>query len=103
MVYENNTPTIEQMLLSFMAEQDPMQSMLQWLCEQLMEAELKSKIKADRSERTDDRIAYRSGYRADVLIHGWAPCIYWYQSFEKVDMCRSLCLKNQGQKQRCWV
>lgn len=64
MVYENNTPTIEQMLLSFMAEQDPMQSMLQWLCEQLMEAELKTKIKADRSERTDDRIAYRSGYRA---------------------------------------
>ena len=63
MVYENNTPTIEQMLLSFMAEQDPMQSMLQWLCEQLMEAELKTKIKADRSERTDDRIAYRSGYR----------------------------------------
>lgn len=63
MAYENNTSSIEQMLLSFMAEQDPMQSMLQWLCGQLMEAELASKIKADKSERTDDREGYRSGYR----------------------------------------
>ena len=63
MVYENNTPTIEQMLLSFMAEQDPLQSMLQWLCGQLMEAELASKIRADKSERTDEREGYRSGYR----------------------------------------
>lgn len=63
MVYENNTPSIEQLLLSFMAEQDPMQSMLKWLCGKLMEAELTSKIKADKSERTDDREGYRSGYR----------------------------------------
>lgn len=63
MAYENNTSSIEQMLLSFMAEQDPMQSMLQWLCEQLMEAELTSKIRANKSERTDDREGYRSGYR----------------------------------------
>lgn len=63
MVYENNTPTLEQMLLSFMAEQDPLHSMLQWLCGQLMEAELASKIKADKSERTADREGYRSGYR----------------------------------------
>ncbi len=63
MVYENNTPTIEQLLLSFIAEQDPLQSLLKWLCGQLMEAELKSKIKADKSERTDDREGYRSGYR----------------------------------------
>ena len=63
MVYENNTLSLEKMLLSFMAEQDPMQSMLQWLCEQMMDVELAAKIQANKSERTDERKGYRSGYR----------------------------------------
>ncbi len=63
MVYENNTLSLEKMLLSFMAEQDPMQSMLQWLCEQMMDVELATKIQANKSERTDERKGYRSGYR----------------------------------------
>jgi len=46
-----------------MSEQDPMLSMLQWLCEQLMEAEISTKIQAQKSERTDERAGYRSGYR----------------------------------------
>ena len=63
MAYENNNLSLEQMLLSFMSEQDPMLSMLQWLCEQLMEVEVATKLKANRSERTDDREGYRSGFR----------------------------------------
>lgn len=63
MVYENNTLSLEKLLLSFMAEQDPMQSMLQWLCEQLMDVEVASKVQANKSERTDERKGYRSGYR----------------------------------------
>jgi putative transposase len=63
MAYENNTLSLEKMLLSFMSEQDPMQSMLQWLCEQLMDVEVASKIQANKSERTDERKGYRSGYR----------------------------------------
>ena len=46
-----------------MAEQDPMQTMLQWLCEQLMDVEVASKVQANKSERTDERKGYRSGYR----------------------------------------
>ena len=46
-----------------MSEQDPMLSMLQWLCEQMMEAEVSAKIQAQKSERTDARTGYRSGYR----------------------------------------
>ncbi|MBO8173372.1 MAG: IS256 family transposase [Bacillaceae bacterium] len=63
MAYQNSTVSLEQMLLQFMSEQDPMLSMLQWLCNQMMEAELSAKIKAQKSERTDQRTGYRSGYR----------------------------------------
>lgn len=63
MAYENNNLSLEQMLLSFMAEQDPMLAMLRWLCEQLMEVEVTAKIKASKSQRTDEREGYRSGVR----------------------------------------
>jgi transposase-like protein len=63
MAYQNSTLSLEQMLLKFMSEQDPMLSMLQWLCEQMMEAEVTAKIQAQKSERTDTRTGYRSGYR----------------------------------------
>lgn len=45
MAYQNSTVSFEQMLLQFMSEQDPMLSMLQCLCEQLMEAELTTSSK----------------------------------------------------------
>lgn len=63
MTYPNSTITFEQMLLKFMSEQDPMLAMLQWLCEQMMEAEVSAKIQARKSERTKERTGYRSGYR----------------------------------------
>jgi putative transposase len=63
MAYPNSNVSFEQMLLQFMSEQDPMLSMLQWLCEQMMEAEVTAKVQAQKSERTDERSGYRSGYR----------------------------------------
>jgi transposase-like protein len=51
------------MLLQFIAEEDPMLSMLKWLCEQLMEVEVNAKINASKSERNPQRSGYRSGYR----------------------------------------
>jgi len=63
MVYSNSNRNFEEMLLQFIAEDDPMLSMLKWLCEQLMEAEVTAKINASKSERTSQRTGYRSGYR----------------------------------------
>ena len=63
MAYSNSSLPLEKMLLQFMAEEDPMLSMLKWLCEQLMEAEVASKVNAAKSERTPERAGYRSGYR----------------------------------------
>ncbi len=60
MAYQNSTVSLEPTLLKFMSEHDPMLSMLQWLCEQLMEAEVTAKVNAEKSERTETREAYRS-------------------------------------------
>jgi len=63
MAYLNSTVSFEKMLLKFISEEDPMQSMLKWLCERLMEAEVNSKLCAEKSERNKERQGYRSGYR----------------------------------------
>nr|AAY43849.1 putative IS256 family transposase [Desulfitobacterium hafniense Y51] len=51
------------MLMKFVTEEDPMQAMLKWLCERLMEAEVDAKLGAEKSERSTERQGYRSGYR----------------------------------------
>lgn len=63
MVYSNTNANFEKMLLQFMSEDDPMLSMLKWLCEQLMEAEVTFRVNAAKSERCPERSGYRSGYR----------------------------------------
>jgi len=58
------TKSLEIMLLSFLSEQDTtMLSVLKWLCEELMEAEVTSKVQAKKSQRTDEHKGYRSRYR----------------------------------------
>ena len=50
---------------------DPMLSMLEWVCEQMMEAEVPIKLNADKSERSDGRSSYRYGYcpiRLDIRL-----------------------------------
>lgn len=49
------------------AQPDPMLSMLEWLCAQLMEAEVSQQLGAEKSERTGNRRSYRCGYRLRQL------------------------------------
>jgi putative transposase len=63
MAYSINKLNLEKMLLKFLADEDPMLSMLKWLCEQLMEVEVTVKINASKSERNPQRTGYRSSYR----------------------------------------
>jgi putative transposase len=63
MAYQNSTVSFEKMLMKFISDEDPMQSMLKWLCERLMEAEVENKLCAEKSERNNERQGYRSGYR----------------------------------------
>lgn len=64
MAYQNSNVPFEKMLMKFVSEEDPMLSMLKWLCEKLMEAEVDTKLGAEKSERVSNRQGYRSGYRA---------------------------------------
>lgn len=63
MAYQDFTVPFEKMLMKFVLDEDPMQAMLKWLCERLMEAEVESKLCAEKSERSSERQGYRSGYR----------------------------------------
>lgn len=63
MAHSNSNLPFEKMLWNFIGEDDPMQSMLKWLCERLMETEVEAKLGAEKSERAAERQGYRSGYR----------------------------------------
>ena len=63
MAYQNSTVPFEKMLMKFVLDEEPMLSMLKWLCERLMEAEVEGKLGAEKSERSEGRQGYRSGYR----------------------------------------
>ena len=63
MAYQNSTVPFEKMLMKFVLDEEPMLSMLKWLCERLMEAEVEGKLGVEKSERSKDRQGYRSGYR----------------------------------------
>lgn len=63
MAQRNNNTDLTELLWKCMAQPDPMLSMLEWMCTQLMEAEVSSKLSAEKSERVDDRTGYRCGYR----------------------------------------
>ena len=63
MAYPNSTLPFEKMLMKFVTDEDPMQAMLKWLCEKLMEAEVDAKLGVEKSERSTERQGYRSGYR----------------------------------------
>ena len=63
MAQKLSNTNLSTLLFSFMNQPDPILSMLQWLCELMMEAEISLKLNADKSECSDGRSGYRSGYR----------------------------------------
>lgn len=63
MTRKNFTTMFSDLLLECIAKPDPMLHLLEWLCKQLMETEVDSKLGAGKGERTDSRSGYRSGYR----------------------------------------
>lgn len=63
MTRKNSTTMLNELLLECMTKPDPMLHLLEWLCAQLMETEVDSKLGAGKGERTESRSGYRSGYR----------------------------------------
>lgn len=63
MAHKKNTTNLTELLLQCVTQPDPMLSMLEWLCTHLMEAEVNQQLSAEKSQRTDGRSGYCSGYR----------------------------------------
>lgn len=63
MAHKKNATDLTELLLQCVTQPDPMLSMLEWLCTELMEAEVDQQLGAEKSERSDSRNGYRSGYR----------------------------------------
>ena len=63
MAYHKNTVNLEKMLLKFLGEPDPMLSMLEWLCQEMMEVEIANKLGTNKGEHSPKRIGYRCGTR----------------------------------------
>lgn len=53
----------ENKLLDFIAEPDPLFSMMQWITEQLMEIEVSKKANAQKGVHSSERKTYRCGTR----------------------------------------
>lgn len=59
MAHKKNNTNLTELLLQCVTQPDPMLSMLEWLCTQLMEAEVDQQLGAEKSQRTDGRSGYR--------------------------------------------
>lgn len=63
MAQGKSTTVLTDLLLKCMSEPDPMLSMLEWLCAQLMEAEVSGIVGAEKNVHSPYRRDYRCGYR----------------------------------------
>ena len=63
MAQRKDTAGLTDLLLKCIGEPDPMLSMLEWLCSQLMEAEVTGLVGAGKNAHNPSRRDYRCGYR----------------------------------------
>lgn len=63
MAQGKRTINLTELLLECIGKPDPMLNMLEWLCDQLMEAEISGRLGAAKNEHNAQREGYRSGYR----------------------------------------
>ena len=62
MAQKNHTRNLTELLLQCVEQPDPMLNMLEWMCSQLMKAEVSQQLGAEKSERAGSRSGYRCGY-----------------------------------------
>ena len=67
MAQGKDTTNLAGLLFRFMGMEDPMLSMLEWLCGQMMEAEVSSQLGAGKHEQNPDRVSHRCGFRPQRL------------------------------------
>lgn len=63
MAQSKDSTTIMKILWECLGAEDPMLHMLEWLCDQLLEAAVSLQVGAKKHEQSGERKTYWSGYR----------------------------------------
>jgi hypothetical protein len=92
MAGRKHTDYYKKLLLDFIAEPDPLFSMLQWLTQRMMELESQSKAGAPKGKHCAERKTHFSGTRVGLgaSIRGSAPFICWCRNYAEAAISRSL-------------
>lgn len=78
MAQGKNTTDFSGLLFQFMGAQDPMLSMHEWLCSQMMEAEVSNQLEQRNISKAQSVPATDAGFAQGDWIPEWARCICWY-------------------------
>jgi transposase-like protein len=63
MAQDKYNTDLSKLMMQCMTAPDPMLAMLEWLCDQMMEAEVSNAVGAGKCAHDENRSGYRSGYR----------------------------------------
>jgi len=63
MAQRKDTTNLQSMLFQFIGMEDPMLHMLEWLCAQMMEAEVSNQLGAEKHQQSTERTSHRCGFR----------------------------------------
>ena len=74
MTQKNHTTNLTELLLQCVAQPDPMLSMLEWLCSQLMEAEVSQQLGAGKASASIAAAGIAVATGLADWTPGWVPC-----------------------------
>ena len=69
MAHKKNTTNLTELLLQCVTQPDPMLSMLEWLCIELMEVEVDQQLGAEKSQRI---VSDENGHRDIIAVESMA-------------------------------
>ncbi len=86
MAHKQNTTNLTELLLQCVTQPDPMLSMLEWLCTELMEAEVEQQLAQRKVSARTAGTATAAAIVPGVWIPVWEQCISWYPRFVRADI-----------------
>lgn len=101
MAHKKNATNMAELLLQCVTQPDPMLSMLEWLCTELMEAEVDQQLGAEKSQRTDGRSGCIPGQTAAIRAEETEKCHIFGKSAETCHNFFFFCQTLLTKRDRC--
>ena len=100
MAQGKNITDLTELLLKCVAQPDPMLSMLDWLCTQLMKAEVSGIVGAEKDVHSSSRSDYRCGYRPLAARYPYGDNVPYSAETSKPWIHSAFCNGAQTQQSR---